>query len=241
MATKTKKRPAKKAAKKKVATKKVKEEILHMPSNHFDIKNPSDVEQLIAHVKEFVTKHKAYHEEQDTEGVKKKFPLVHAYQFAGTLLGMSGKVQNIQMVMRPGNIANIMYQSEGLLYNANGDLLQNGIGFCEAEEGYSTHSSCSSMAQTRSMAKAYRLNIGWIMRAAGFEDTPGEEMQATRKKTGDMTKDDFEKLFFDVLTEADAKKVINTHKKYQNNVDFKVVAQKYLDRGKEYDRAQNPA
>lgn len=34
----------------------------------------------------------------------------------------------------------------------------------------------ASMAQTRAIAKAYRNAIGFLMKAAGFEDTPAEEM-----------------------------------------------------------------
>lgn len=33
-----------------------------------------------------------------------------------------------------------------------------------------------SMAQTRSIGKAYRLLIGWLMKSAGFQTTPAEEM-----------------------------------------------------------------
>ena len=33
-----------------------------------------------------------------------------------------------------------------------------------------------SMAQTRAEGKAYRLLLGWLMKAAGFEATPAEEM-----------------------------------------------------------------
>ena len=32
------------------------------------------------------------------------------------------------------------------------------------------------MAQTRAEGKAYRLLLGWLMKAAGFEATPAEEM-----------------------------------------------------------------
>ena len=34
------------------------------------------------------------------------------------------------------------------------------------------------MAQTRAIGKAYRNIIGWVMKMAGYEGTPGEEMKA---------------------------------------------------------------
>ena len=36
--------------------------------------------------------------------------------------------------------------------------------------------SIYSMAQTRATGKAYRLALGWIMKLAGYESTPAEEM-----------------------------------------------------------------
>jgi hypothetical protein len=33
------------------------------------------------------------------------------------------------------------------------------------------------MSQTRAIGKAYRIYLGWIMKMAGFESTPLEEME----------------------------------------------------------------
>lgn len=38
-----------------------------------------------------------------------------------------------------------------------------------------------SMAQTRAEGKAYRLLLGWLMKAAGFEATPAEEMDFAKE------------------------------------------------------------
>ena len=37
------------------------------------------------------------------------------------------------------------------------------------------------MAQTRAEGKAYRLLLGWLMKAAGFEATPAEEMDFAKE------------------------------------------------------------
>ena len=34
------------------------------------------------------------------------------------------------------------------------------------------------MAQTRAVGKAYRMKIGWLLKVAGYETTPAEEMDA---------------------------------------------------------------
>ena len=38
----------------------------------------------------------------------------------------------------------------------------------------------ASMAQTRALGKAYRMGLSWIMKMAGFEGTPAEEMPKYR-------------------------------------------------------------
>ena len=40
----------------------------------------------------------------------------------------------------------------------------------------------ASMAQTRALGKAYRMGLSWIMKMAGFEGTPAEEMPKFRGK-----------------------------------------------------------
>ena len=48
----------------------------------------------------------------------------------------------------------------------------------------------ASMAQTRALGKAYRMGLSWIMKMAGFEPTPAEDMPIYRKQ---MIKDMKEK------------------------------------------------
>lgn len=42
----------------------------------------------------------------------------------------------------------------------------------------------ASMAQTRALGKAYRMGLSWIMKMAGFEGTPAEEMPKFRGEMG---------------------------------------------------------
>ena len=39
----------------------------------------------------------------------------------------------------------------------------------------------ASMSQTRALGKAYRMGLSWIMKMAGFEGTPAEEMPKFKK------------------------------------------------------------
>jgi hypothetical protein len=47
-----------------------------------------------------------------------------------------------------------------------------------------------SMAQTRAEGKAYRLLLGWLMKAAGFEATPAEEMDFSKEQAPYIKKHD---------------------------------------------------
>lgn len=60
-----------------------------------------------------------------------------------------------------------------------GQIVGRGFAICTNEES-SKHEfdeyAIQSMAQTRSIGKAARLLIGWLMKAAGYQSTPAEEM-----------------------------------------------------------------
>lgn len=65
---------------------------------------------------------------------------------------------------------------------STGEKVSSGYAICSNEEilkaGFDEY-AVLSMAQTRAIAKAYRNIIGFIMKAAGFSDTPAEEMDPT--------------------------------------------------------------
>jgi hypothetical protein len=54
-----------------------------------------------------------------------------------------------------------------------------GIAICSNKEGskkFFDEYAILSMAQTRAVGKAFRNQLAWLMKAAGFEATPAEEM-----------------------------------------------------------------
>jgi hypothetical protein len=62
---------------------------------------------------------------------------------------------------------------------ATNEIVSHGTGFCsnlEASKALFDEYSVNSMSQTRSIGKAYRNVIGYIMNEAGYQSTPAEEM-----------------------------------------------------------------
>ncbi len=74
--------------------------------------------------------------------------------------------------------------SVSLINIKSGAKVGSGYAVCSTKENgkrnYQEFAICS-MAQTRAIGKAYRNMLAWIIRAAGYEPTPAEEMDYTRE------------------------------------------------------------
>ena len=108
----------------------------------------------------------------------KEFPNVEAWQFAGSLLGLSPMLESIE---DRSTADEIKWQAMVSVTNTRtGATVGRGFATCSNKEhskrGFADYAICS-MAQTRAVGKAYRLSLGWLMKAAGYEATPSEEMQ----------------------------------------------------------------
>ena len=113
----------------------------------------------------------------------KQFVNVEGWQFAGASLGLMPIITETTDLTRrgtePGQVE-IKYMAKCEVRNINtGQLVATGVAICSNYE----HSkkrfdeySILSMAQTRAIGKAYRNLLAWLMKAAGFEATPAEEM-----------------------------------------------------------------
>lgn len=120
----------------------------------------------------------------------KQFVNVEGWQFAGASLGLMPIItETIDLTRRgtePGQLE-IKYMAKCEVRNINsGQLVATGIAICSNYE----HSKKAfdeyailSMAQTRAIGKAYRNLLAWLMKAAGFEATPAEEMDFVHEET----------------------------------------------------------
>lgn len=108
----------------------------------------------------------------------KEFPNVEAWQFAGSLLGLSPMLESIE---DKSTADEIKWHATVAVQNLHtGTIVGRGFATCSNKEhtkrSFADYAICS-MAQTRAVGKAYRLSLGWLMKAAGYEATPAEEMQ----------------------------------------------------------------
>lgn len=106
-------------------------------------------------------------------------------------IGFSEDHDTIEKVKKENKITNeitkpyFAYECEcDIVKLSDGTHVGYGQGFCSNLEslksGFDEY-SVNSMAQTRSIGKAYRNLIGFVMKSAGFEPTPGEEMEQVKE------------------------------------------------------------
>ena len=76
------------------------------------------------------------------------------------------------------------YRAEVNLLDKNGNKVGSGVAICTnrecGKEKFDEY-AVASMAQTRAVGKAYRMKIGWLVKVAGYETTPAEEMDAIQE------------------------------------------------------------
>jgi len=107
----------------------------------------------------------------------KQFVNVEGWQFAGASLGLMPIITDTKDL---SNETTIKYMAHCEIRNINSGLVvATGVALCsngEKTKRYFDEYAILSMAQTRAIGKAYRNLLAWLMKAAGFEATPAEEM-----------------------------------------------------------------
>ncbi|RLE74481.1 MAG: hypothetical protein DRJ44_07385 [Thermoprotei archaeon] len=102
----------------------------------------------------------------------KKYVTVEGWQTLGALLKCRA------IIKRTTKLDN-GWEAEAEIRNFAGELLGTGVARCTRDESKwkdREDYALLSMAQTRAIGKAYRNNFAWILRLAGYEGTPAEEV-----------------------------------------------------------------
>ena len=96
----------------------------------------------------------------------KQFVNVEGWGYAGAAIGLIPIITEVKDLSKENELK---YWATCEVRNiATGQVVSIGHAIC-------------SMAQTRAEGKAYRLLLGWLMKAAGFEATPAEEMDFAKE------------------------------------------------------------
>jgi len=141
----------------------------------YDFNDPSSLINMAEVLKAHIVKQKLY------ENVKgNNYVLVEGWQFAGGLVGVYPKVMKVEPITTNLKPDEIKYEAwVELVHNKTQTVVGTGWAICSNKErGKSAFEeyAVASMAQTRATGKAFRLLLGWVMKATGYEATPAEEM-----------------------------------------------------------------
>lgn len=137
----------------------------------------------------------------------KQYPLVEAWQFAGSQLGLIPVITEITK----------MEETDGVKYMAKCEIrkisdnsfVAMGIAICSNKEKMKKHFeeyAVIAMCQTRAISRAYRNVLGWLMKAAGFEATPEEEADVLKDVPDEGEKDLLRKMVYNSTLNEDMRK-----------------------------------
>lgn len=143
-----------------------------------DLSRPEQALKVAETLQKFVKEKKL------TSNIKgKEYPQVEAWQFAGSQLGLYPILTEVKELSSDGEIKFSAWVEVRRL--ADDKIMSRGFATCsnkEATKKYFDEYAICSMAQTRAEGKAFRMLLSWLMKAAGFEATPAEEMDFSREE-----------------------------------------------------------
>ncbi len=138
----------------------------------YDIAKSDETLHLAVDLAKFIKENRLY---QNIQG--KEYVNVEGWQYAGSRLGILPVVEHVVNISSDDEIK---YQAKvNLLDLRSQQVVGAGFAICSNKEQgkkYYQEFAIASMAQTRAIGKAYRNILAWVIRAAGYEPTPTEEM-----------------------------------------------------------------
>lgn len=149
----------------------------------YDITNSYETMHLAQDLARFIKENKLFHHIQG-----KAYVNVEGWQYAGARLGILPVIEDLVRI--PTDTNEVKYQAQVKLYNlksqvdGHAQVVGSGYAICSNQENGKRNYqefAIASMAQTRAIGKAYRNILAWIIRAAGYEPTPAEEMDYMAK------------------------------------------------------------
>jgi len=156
----------------------------------YDIANSYETLHLAQDLARFISENNLYHNIHGKEYVN-----VEGWQYAGARLGILPIIDDLLDISDERQIK--FLARVRLVDIKTQQTVGSGFALCSnLESGKKSYQefAIASMAQTRAIGKAYRNILAWIIRAAGYEPTPAEEMnymskENTKNKKKQVSKD----------------------------------------------------
>lgn len=145
---------------------------LTIKNQTFSLEKIEDMTSLSTVLKTHIVKNKLY-----TNISGKNYAHVEGWQFAGGLMGLFPRVSKIEN-LSSGTEYKWLVTVE-IVNTKDSSVVSQGFALCSNKENKKAkfdEYAVLSMAQTRAIGKAYRNLLGWVMKLAGMESTPSEEM-----------------------------------------------------------------
>ena len=147
------------------------EKALSSKQDNFDLTKPTGIIDFANRLKSIIVEKNLY---ANIKG--KNYPLVEGWQIAGAFTGIFPIVEKVENL---GEYSTYKYRAEVSLRDKDGNKVGYGVAICtnkEAGKQNFDEYAVASMAQTRAVGKAFRMKLGWLLKIAGYEATPAEEM-----------------------------------------------------------------
>ena len=150
----------------------------------YDLAKPIEAVNMATALKQYVVKQNLF-----TSIQGKNYAHVDGWQFAGFLAGMNAIIEE---TIDLSTDKEKKWKSVAKIYQ-DGVCIGRGDAICSSDEvkaGKKVRSdeyAILSMSQTRAIGKAYRNKIGWIMKLAGYQSTPSEEMHKVSETMNEPT------------------------------------------------------
>ncbi|WP_210466872.1 hypothetical protein [Rufibacter roseolus] len=147
------------------------------PMSHqveYHIENAKSLLHLANELKKFIVEQKLA---ANIQG--KQYVMVEGWQFAGSMLGLCC-ILNTKSLEDLSSGNELRFRVSASVYRvSSGKLVASAYASCsnkeKGQESFAAY-AVESMTQTRAISKAYRTYLAWLVKAAGFEATPYEEM-----------------------------------------------------------------
>lgn len=146
-----------------------------------ELTTPNQILDFATQLKEMIVKNRLY---TDIKG--KNYVNVEGWQIAGAFTGTYPIVEKVEDL---SDSFTYKYRAEVSLKDKDGNTVGYGVAICSNKEAGKKNFdeyAVASMAQTRAIGKAYRMKIGWLLKVAGYETTPAEEMDTVRAKEAEV-------------------------------------------------------